>query len=480
MGNRYGYIYKRIGMGFLAGILLLAMLLTAGCGRKTSGQAASGANGNPASAASGATGSAASGTNGNPASAAGSAKGNPADGTSGNTSGAQSGDYDSADTAVVVKVNKGENQITFYNLTVDKNYTLTYDGITSFTDKFGEALSCDQIKEGDIVDVTFMKSTKRLNTLSLSASSWNNKSVSRYSIDSRSHNVTIGNDVYKITGQTKIFSEGEEVDLMDLNEVDVLDFYGIDTTVVSIVVEKGHGYLRLSGDESFIGGWIEVGQNQIRQITEDMLLVVPEGSYEVQFSTAGGGGTKNVNIVRNQETLVDISDFEIAEPQYGQVVFAMTPSTATLYVDGNLVDTSLPVTLQYGIHQLLAKADGYESVVSYLKVAEASAGIEIELESSDGDENEETGSNTTVSSGDSTGNTTTKNYYQVHIDAPKDVEVYVDGNYIGIAPISFRKTEGVHVVTLRKTGYTPRSYTVQVDSEDKDVSYSFEELEKAQ
>lgn len=470
MGNRYGYIYKRIGMGFLAGILLPAMLLTAGCGRKTSGQAASGTNG-----------SAASGTSGNPASAAGSANGNPADGTSGNTSGAQSGDYDSADTAVVVKVNKGENQITFYNLTVDKNYTLTYDGITSFTDKFGEALSRDQIKEGDVVDVTFMKSTKRLNTLSLSASSWNNKSVSRYSIDSRSHNVTIGNDVYKITGQTKIFSEGEEVDLMDLNEVDVLDFYGIDTTVVSIVVEKGHGYLRLSGDESFIGGWIEVGQNQIRQITEDMLLVVPEGSYEVQFSTAGGGGTKNVNIVRNQETLVDISDFEIAEPQYGQVVFAMTPSTATLYVDGNLVDTSLPVTLQYGIHQLLAKADGYESVVSYLKVAEASAGIEIELESSDGDEDEETGSNTTVSSGDSTtGNNTTKNYYQVHIDAPKDVEVYVDGNYIGIAPISFRKTEGVHVVTLRKTGYTPRSYTVQVDSEDKDVSYSFEELEKAQ
>ena len=238
MGNRYGYIYKRIGIGFLAGILLPAMLLTAGCGRKTSGQAASGANGNPASAASGPTCSAASGTNATPATAARRANVHPASGHRPNSSEAQSGDYDSADTAVVVKVNKGENQITFYNLTVDKNYTLTYDGITSFTDKFGEALSRDQIKEGDIVDVTFMKSTKRLNTLSLSASSWNNKSVSRYIIDSRSHNVTIGNDVYKITGQTKIFSEGEEVDLMDLNEVDVLDFYGIDTTVVTIVVEK--------------------------------------------------------------------------------------------------------------------------------------------------------------------------------------------------------------------------------------------------
>lgn len=474
MGHYQNNIHKKTGRCLLAVLLLPVLLFAAGCGKNSGASAGSAASGSGTSAGSVASGSSTS--------VDGQTSGDGNDGFS-----QVAGDYDSADTAVVVKVNKGENKITFYNLTVDKNYTLTYDGVTSFTDKFGEALSRDQIKEGDIVDVTFMKSTKRLNTLRLSASSWSNRSVSRYSIDSRSHNVTIGSDVYKITGQTKIFSEGREVDLMDLNEVDVLDFYGIDTAVVSIVVEKGHGYLRLSGDENFIGGWIEVGQNQIRQITEDMLLVVPEGSYEVQFSTAGGGGTKNVNIVRNEETLVDISDFEIAEPQYGQVVFAMTPSTATLYVDGNLVDTSLPVTLQYGIHQLLAKADGYESVVSYLKVAEASAGIEIVLESSDGEE-DETGSDTTVSSGDSsgtnagtnTGSNTTKNYYQVHIDAPKDVEVYVDGNYVGIAPISFRKTEGVHVVTLRKTGYTPRSYTIQVDAEDKDISYSFEELEKAQ
>ena len=389
--------------------------------------------------------------------------------------------YDSADTAVIVNIDKEENRITFYNLTVDKKYTLNFDGITSFTDQFGEAVSKDQIRPGDIVDVTFLKSTKRLNSLSISPSSWSNCSVSRYNIDSKNHNVTIGNDIYKITDQTKIFSEGKEIELMDLNEVDVVSFYGIDSTVLSIVVEKGHGYLRLSGDENFIGGWIEVGQNQISRITEDMLLVVPEGSYSVLFSTAGGGGKKDVTITRNQETLVDISECEIAEPEYGQVRCAMDPADAVLYVDGNQVDTSLPVTLQYGIHQLLAKADGYESVVSYLKVAEASAGIEITLEpeneDDDGDYDMESN---TVSDGNSvSGNTlTTKNYYQVHIDAPKDVEVYLDGNYIGIAPLSFKKTEGVHVVTLRKTGYTPRSYTIQVDSEDKDVSYSFEELQK--
>ena len=32
------------------------------------------------------------------------------------------------------------------------------------------------------------------------------------------------------------------------------------------------------------------------------------------------------------------------------------------------------------------------------------------------------------------------------------------------------------MITLRKTGYTTRSYTVQVDEEAKDISYSFADL----
>jgi len=64
----------------------------------------------------------------------------------------------------------------------------------------------------------------------------------------------------------------------------------------------------------------------------------------------------------------------------------------------------------------------------------------------------------------------------VHIDAPENVEVYLDGNYVGISPCSFKKTSGSHVITLRKSGYETRSYTVQVDEEEKDVSYSFVDL----
>lgn len=383
------------------------------------------------------------------------------------------GSYDSADTAVVIKINTNEQQISFLNLEVNKSYTLAYDGTTVFSDRYGGSLSLAQITEGDIVDITFLKSKKSLTTLALSSASWSNKEVSRYTISAATHTVTIGDDTYKMAEEIRIFSQGEEIEVMDLSETDVLNFQGIDKTIYSIVVSKGHGYLRLSGDENFIGGWIEIGQTMIHRITEGMLLTVPEGSYQVLISVTGGGGTKDVIINRDEEVTLNIGDLKIEEPKYGKVIFALTPSTATLYIDGEEVNTKEPVTLQYGIYQLIAMADGYNSVTSYLKVAEASAGIEIVLESEKtAEEDEETKTDSSVSSG----NATVTGYYQVHIDSPDNVEVYVDGNYIGISPISFKKVEGAHIITLRANGYETRSFTIEVDSENKDVSYSFADL----
>ena len=66
--------------------------------------------------------------------------------------------------------------------------------------------------------------------------------------------------------------------------------------------------------------------------------------------------------------------------------------------------------------------------------------------------------------------------YRVYIDSPVGVEGYVDGNYLGIAPVDFAKEEGSYVISLRKTGCQTRSYTLQIDGEEKNVNYSFSEL----
>lgn len=377
--------------------------------------------------------------------------------------------FDSADTALLVNKDKEENTVTFLNLELGRRYTLSYDGTTRLYDKYGESVSMDQLPKGSIVDVTFLKSKKHLTTMQLSDKAWKYENVERYEINTVRGEVSIGSEVYKLSPHTQYLSGGRDIELMDLNPTDIVSFQGLDSTVLSVTVEKGHGYLRLVNDTNFVGGWIEIGQTQIQRITEDMLLVVAEGSYQVNISHNGGGGIKNVIINRNEETTLDIGDLVIPEPEKGMVIFTLSPSSAEVYIDGVKTSIAEPVTLEYGIHQLIAKADGYKSVTQYIRVNQESVGVNVVLDPIRDEEEEE-------SSESSTESETTMDYYKVYIDAPEQAEVYLDGNYVGISPCSFKKAAGSHVITLRKNGYQTRSYTVQIDDEEKDISYSFVDL----
>jgi len=377
------------------------------------------------------------------------------------------GTYDSADTAVLLAIDQEEKTLTFLNLEVEKKYTLTMDGATKLYDKYGDTLSLSQIRPGDVVDITFLKDTKHLAGMQLSAESWTYSNVENYELDVAKNQISIGSENYKLSSITQYFSEDKPIELMDLNASDILSFQGIGSRILSVQVEKGHGYLRLENDEHFIGGWIEIGQSQIQKITEDMLLLVPEGSYQVTISNNGGGGVKNIVVYRNQEITLDIGDLEVPDPESGLVLFSLTPSDAELYIDGTQVNPSYPLVLEYGLHQMIVRAQGYQPITQYIRVSQESAGINVELEPEREDE-DETQKETT----------TTTDYYKIYIDAPQSAEVFVDGNYIGVAPCSFPKEEGSYIITLRRDGYQTRSYTITVDKSEKDLSYSFADLEQ--
>lgn len=381
------------------------------------------------------------------------------------------GSYDSVDTAVLVSKNDDQT-LTFMNIETGKNYTLSYTGATTIWDKYGEAMSMEQLWEGDIVDVKFLRGKKKLADISLHSGAFTYTDVTKYEINEFTRTFTIVKEAFQYSKDMVVVSDGREIDLMDLNEADVLRIQGIGSTIYSIAVEKGHGYLKLANDEYFIGGWIEIGTSMIRPITDDMLLVVPEGKYDVLFTNKGNSGTKKVTIGRDEEVTVDIGDFEIKEIQYGKVIFTIDPSDAMLYIDGKLIDTSSAVTLEYGIHQLIAVANGYDTMTKYIKVGQESAGVSItmEKESAEDDkeeEDKETEKEETID---------ISSTYKVYIDTPEGVEVYLNGNYIGISPVSFAKKPGTHTITLRKNGYVTRSYTIEIDKEEKDVTYSFADL----
>ncbi len=415
------------------------------------------------------------------------------------------GEFDSKDTAIVVKVWEEENKITFLNRIVNKNYTLSYDGTTVITDKYGGALSAAQLAPGDIVDVNFQHIPKKCVSVTLSSSAWETDVLSGFTMNQARGQIAFNGELYTLAERMVLLSEGEEIELTDLNERDVLCVKGIDNTVYSIEVKKGHGYLRLTGTEYFVDGFIEVGQEMVQRVTEDMMLTVPEGEYTVVIRNGIHGGSKKAEIYRDEETLLDVSDLKGEEVKTGRVFFTLTPADANVYIDGEKIDTSAYAELEYGIHQMIVKADGYETISQYLKVGQENANLNVEMEpagdgSDDSTQQEENDSQETDNyeayenlplepgvADDGTevehiapdGQVSAENgIWHVKINAPEDAEVYVDGSYVGLAPVSFPKKAGSHVISLRKNGYQTRSYTIQVDEEEKDMELSFSELVK--
>ena len=228
---------------------------------------------------------------------------------------AQPGSYDSVDTAVVKEIDAGMQRITFMNVETGRYYTLKYDGTTVIQDKYGSGMSMEQISHGDIVDVTFLRSKKKLSGMKLSESAWVLENVEKYSFDVLGKSAEVGSGLYSIRNNLVVSSEGKDAQLEDVVRGDVLTVSGVGNSVYSVVVEEGHGYLRLSNDEYLKGGWIEVGQSVIQQITEDMLLVVPEGVYDVHLTAPGIDEIRQVAIARNQEVTLNVGDVEVKSPR---------------------------------------------------------------------------------------------------------------------------------------------------------------------
>ena len=94
------------------------------------------------------------------------------------------GKYDSADTAVIYKIRPLEGTITFRNYETGRNYTLNYDPASHFIGVYEQEISVESLKQGDLCEVTFLKSNKHLNCLSLKLpeNAWSQEHVTNYTL----------------------------------------------------------------------------------------------------------------------------------------------------------------------------------------------------------------------------------------------------------------------------------------------------------
>lgn len=408
--------------------------------------------------------------------------------------------YDSEDRAILIYKNPEEHSIQLQNIKTGKRYTLYYNGTTIFMDKNEQPLSIQQIDCGMMVHVLFYKETKSVIRVQEIKDCICIPEIQQYKLDLQNKTMVINDCTYQLNSHLSIISEDKEIELMDLNQMDTITVWGYQDQIYSIQVINGHGYLRLENCTYFVNGWIDIGQKIIKKVTDDMLIVVPEGTFMTTITNNQSTATQQITFRKNEEIVWDLSTVEITLPKTGTIIFTISPDNATTVIDGEKTDISEPVELTYGVHQITVTAPDYETLAKYIKVGAPSANIALTLEqknnitnqtakdtknetidkatddaTTENKERKETVSETEEKA-DQTDVASITNTCKVHIDSPENTEIYIDGNYIGISPVSFDKKAGNYIVTLRKDGYQTRSYTLQVDSEEKDVNYSFADL----
>lgn len=424
-------------------------------------------------------------------------------------------------TAVITDIDLENNNIGFLDCINGDEYELIYHGGVSVTNTYGDEIGIDGIANGSVVDVVYYSDTNKLVSIAQNSSATILKKVNKFSVDMQSLKAKYKGTSCQVSELAVAFDGGEPISIMEVNTEDqvTLNMYG--GKLVSVVVDIGHGYVRLQNQDSYIGGMVEIGYDVIVPVTSDMLLAVREGKYTLRINKGSYSESKQVEVIKNKESIVDLSDIAIPT---GMVTFDITPSGSEIYINGDKIEGYTYSGL-YGSYSIKITAEGYQTFSGSFRISEpvrtftvnmtklddgdddktetstesttgtggttqgtdstgasdtgtdsTETGTDTGTDGSTNDSTETTSSDSKEDSSESTAETGEKTDNTITVKAPAGVGVYLDGDYVGVTPVTFPKVAGTHTITLYKTGYLIKSYTIQAVDNGEDDEYSFAAL----
>ncbi|NLK02825.1 MAG: PEGA domain-containing protein [Clostridiales bacterium] len=408
-------------------------------------------------------------------------------------------------TAIVLEIDKSEKAIRFYDINESKEIVLKYTGGTNLLDKFGQVISIGQVEIGWITDIGYDANNNKLSRLQYSEKAWEYIKVNDMVINPEEKTINIANSKYTYKDPIVMDIDGF-ITLEDLAIQDELTVRGIDETIYTILVTKGHGTVKIKDYEAFLGGSITVGYEAVMQITDNMSIRVREGNYNLTVENGEYSGTKNITVYRNEETIVSIGDMGPEPTKYGKTTFEISPFGADLFIDGELTTYANPIELAYDDYNIEVSLGGYSTYSGTLKVDYASKKIQIvlpELESMDtvsvvelveregqtdnieyndwdseehhsGDDSEYIDSFTDDEDFDNDPIIDSESL--IYIQNPSGASVYLNGKFKGESPGSFGKVIGRHVLTFIKKGYQTKSYTIDIVDDGLDTYINLPDL----
>ncbi|MBO5177435.1 MAG: hypothetical protein J6C07_08250 [Lachnospiraceae bacterium] len=427
--------------------------------------------------------------------------------------------------AVVLDVDTEVKMITVYNVEAEEQEKLVYTGATTFYDGYGIQQAASQLEKGGLYRFTINTKEEWISTACEAVdrrekpkdtSVWEKTGVDYMTI--AQDKISFRGQNYRYTEGICVMSNGKQITLGDIQPtVDILTIRGVGQTIYEIVVTKGHGYISLKNHEDFVGGVITIGSTRIDTITEVSNYLVREGTYPVTVECGEYEGTETVTVARDSTAVFDVFEYGSGPIKKGWLTIHIDPLGADLYIDGVKTVYTDGVELEYGTYRFEFSEGGYVSYNATVLIDQPKQSLSVFLieqktEENSPDDNEDTttdpqepetgdtdddtpdsGTNDN-NTGENTGNTSgndnglsdimtsvsvTNMGYNLNLNnaiyilGPSGAEIYLDGTYLGTAPMDFEKIIGSYVITVIRTDGGVKNFNCSETDNGEDSYYNF-------
>ncbi|MCL2350934.1 MAG: PEGA domain-containing protein [Firmicutes bacterium] len=341
-------------------------------------------------------------------------------------------------TGVVKDIKPDVSSITVLDPASGRTYFLKTDGKTEMMDKYHNALTLKEFALGDIVNASFYVSDFVLTELSESSQSWQMAMKKDVTVDAEAKTITIANDSYTYNDRLLVLYKDNPFDIADVGPSDTVTVTGVLDQAWVVFVEKSHGYLQVSNIDKIKGGTVEVDTDVFTQLTQDSAIDLPDGFHKVVIRGANiEPYAKDVTILPGETLYIDAGEVELKS---GLLNLAVNEADYGLWVDGAEIADRVPIPLEYGVHKVRVKKDGYVTVEKDVDINQPIVDVSVALEKA-------------MITAEVTISTT-----------PGGASVYIDNVLAGAAPVTVTLEAGEYTLIVSLDGYKTLTAPITVTS----------------